>query len=226
MNNISELTPLILPFSIIVGVLTGSITIFTNFKKWIIKTHQNHKLKKIAQLKMPDRIEQIYDKVDNINTRLIKVEKEISPNSGSSMNDFVKLIKAEIDANNWLSPRPTFRTNSMGVNSSVNEAYCHLCGVSSDELLKLGWKSFVSDEEQADEYYKRWLLAAKELSQFSSRLKLQNRLGEDRGEWMIRLRPLGAIATESGDDYLWHGCLYPSDDVAKEYASKHNIPLI
>jgi PAS domain-containing protein len=162
----------------------------------------------------------------SINDRLYRVENELKPNGGGSVKDAINIIKAEIDANNWLSPRPTFRCTSKGVNVFVNESYCNLCGSTSDELMKLGWKSFAFDEDQADDYYHRFTQSTENYSQFSGKLKIRNKNNDYRGEWIIRIRPLGPIKTEDGDDFLWHGAFWPADQNAKDYAHNFNIPLI
>lgn len=229
-SNIKELIQNLVEFSGVLGAVVGAVgTIFAfskTFREWVKVQYSNFKANRSAKRNVPVLVAQIFDNVNKLDSRLMKVEKEVSPNGGGSMKDQLKLIKAELDATNWLTPRPTFRTTSSGMNLYVNEAYCQLCGCSPEELLKLGWKSFVSDEEQADEFYSRWLLASKSLSQFASKLKMQTKSGEYRGEWTVRLRPLGPIeAANTEIDYLWHGNLYPSDDTSKSYAKMFGIPV-
>lgn len=226
--NLKEIIQTIMEGSSVIAAVAGVIgtllAFSKNFREWANKKLLDAKTRRDAKKNMPMLVAQIYENVKTLDTRVIKVEREVSPNGGGSMKDQLKLIKAELDATNWLTPRPTFRTTSTGMNLYVNEAYCQLCSCSPEELLKLGWKTFVSDEEQADEFYNRWILTAKALSQFASKLKIQNKHGEYRGEWMIRLRPLGPIEKEnSEDDYLWNGSLYPSDEVAKTYAKTFGI---
>lgn len=227
-TNIQELYTLLQESAGVIGAVAGAIGTVFSFTKtgrdWIKTKYTNFKVSRAAKKNMPNMISQINDTVGKMDIRLSKVEKEMMPNGGGSMKDQLKLIKAELDATNWLTPRPTFRTTSSGINLYVNEAYCQLCGCSPEELLKLGWKSFVSDEDQADEFYTRWLLAAKSLSQFASKLKIQAKTGEYRGEWTIRIRPLGPIESTGQEDYLWNGNLYPSDDIAKTYAKSFGIP--
>jgi PAS domain-containing protein len=217
-KEIVELTGLIL------GVISALIIATKNGRGWIVSKFKSLREKRATRQDMPNLVREIRDLVGQLDHRLQKVEYEISPNGGGSMKDALKLIKAEIEASNWLSPRPTFRTTSSGINTFVNEAYCQLCGVTSEELMRLGWKNFCADEEQSDEFFKRWLISAKELSQFSGKLKIQNKRGEYRGEWIVRIRLLGPIDSVN-PDYLWHGGLYPLDDIAMRYARNYNIPL-
>lgn len=209
--------------------LIGTIFAFSKKSRDWIKTKWNaFKARKAEKKNMPSLVAKIYDNVQQMDIRLIKVEHELSPNGGGSMKDQLRLIKAETDANNWLTARPTFRTTSSGINVYVNEAYCNLCGCSSDELMKLGWKNFVEDAEQGDDFYDRWILASKSLSQFVGRLKIRSKAGEYRGEWLVRIRPLGPIESSDATDpeYMWHGVFHPYDSDAKAYAIAHGIPIL
>ena len=193
---------------------------------WVVTYIKNFLKSRKDKKNIPIILTQIHEKVSDIDIRLKDVEYEIKdPNSGGTLKGALKLIKAEIDATNWLSPRPTFRTTSSGVNVFVNDAYCQLCGCATEELLRLGWKNFMFDNDQADEYYARWLISAKTLSQFASKLKIQDKHGEYRGEWMVRIKPLGPIVNGGENDYVWHGIYHPVDDVAKNYARISGIPL-
>jgi PAS domain-containing protein len=185
----------------------------------IFKWNNNRKLYNKAKREIPQTLK-------SINDRLSRVETELRPNGGGSMKDTINIMKAEMDANNWLSPRPTFRCMSNGMNTFVNEAYCHLCGVSSSDIMALGWMGYAQDAEQMDDYYDRFLQSTKNYSQFTGRLKIQSKNGDYRGEWTVRIRPLGPIITKDGEDFLWHGALWPHDQKAKEYASMAGIPLI
>ena len=211
-----------------ITIIGGIVAFNKTFRNWLKNLWANHVEKKKAKNGMPALLTSISEQLKSMSVRLAQVEYDVKdPNSGSTIKGLLKIIKSEIEVTNWLSPRPTFRTTSAGINVFVNEAYCHLCGVTSDDLMKLGWKNFVVDEEMADDYYLRFRLATKELSQFSGKLKIQANNGEYRGEWMIKVRPLGPIDGNTvGDEinYLWSGCLYPFDDIAKVYAKHANIP--
>ena len=211
---------------LILGVLTTILALSSKFRNYIKVKYKNRKNRITAQKNIPSILDQINCKVGSVDERLQKVEYQVSPNGNGSMRDKIALIQAEIEATIWLAPRPMFRTTSSGMNLFVNEAYCQLCNCSSDDLLKLGWKSFVADEEQADEFYSRWLLASKNLSQFAAKLKIQAKNSDYRGEWLVRIRPLGPITTSIDNDYMWQGILYPNDDIAKAYAKAYGIPIL
>lgn len=212
----------------IIAIVAGAITAFFvawghigKFLKPYIKS-MRESMK--ARHEMPYMIKKIGETLDNIENRVKKVEYEITPNHGSSMKDAMRIIKAEIEATNWLSPRPSFRTTSFGINTFVNEAYCNLCGASPTELLKLGWKNFIQDPEEGDDFMRRWLESSSVKSQFSGTLTLKNSDEECVGEWICKLKPLGPLESDS-DNYLWHGYLYPHDKVAIDYAHEYNIPI-
>ena len=213
--------------ALILGLVGVIIPMTKAGRNWIKNVYTTNRDKRDLRNRIPLLLTNIDLKVSSMDDRLKQVEYDVkSPNGGSTVKGLLKLIKAELDVTNWLSPRPSFRTTSSGINTSVNEAYCHLCGVTSDELMKLGWKNFLADEEQGDDYYARFLQATKELSQFSGKLKIQSNRGEYRGEWLARVRPLGPIDDNgTPPDYLWSGSLYPFDETAKSYARAMNIPL-
>lgn len=206
-----------------IGLLITTFLAVMAFSKkvrdYVIKIYNERQKFQKERKEMPNLIKKIAERME-------VVEHELKPNGGGSIKDAINIMKAEMDANNWLSPRPTFRCTSSGSNIFVNEAYCHLCGVTPEELMKLGWRSFAADEDQADDYYDRFMLSTKEQSQFSGRLKIKTKQDEYRGEWTIRIRPLGAITKDGEEDFLWHGALWPYDQKAKEYAKAYNIPLI
>ena len=205
-----------------IGLISAAVTAIVIATKqgrlWIVSHYKKYMEHRKAKMEMPVILK-------TIDGRLKRVEYELSPNGGGSMKDSLKIIKAEIEAANWLSPRPIFRCTSNGANIFVNEAYCHLCGVTATDLMRLGWRNFSADTDQMDDFYRRWLIASAELSQFSGKLKIQNIRGEYQGEWIVRIRLLGPIDGGDHNDFLWHGGLYPFDQVAKEYAKQYNIPL-
>lgn len=206
----------------------GGITVIFTFSKQartlVYDWYKNRQEYVKSRRNIPVVLNTIKETMDVMDKRLQKVENEVSPNGGGSMKDALRIVKAEIEAANWLHYRPTFRTTSSGVNTFVNEAYCNLCGVTSDELMKLGWRNFAADDTQGDEFMRRWLTASKECSQFSGRLKFKDNANNDKGEWLIKIRPLGPLDSNE-NEYLWHGSLYPYNQKAIEYSNTHNIPL-
>jgi PAS domain-containing protein len=209
--------------TVVIGAIGMLMLTWKQVKNFIIKKYKNHKEYIESRNSIPESLKNIQGMVSNIDVRLQNVEYEISPNGGGSMRDSVKIIKAEIEAMFWLNPKPSFRVTSKGLNIMVNEAYCNLCATSSEELLRLNWKNFMEDEHQLDDYMRRWEDSTDVFSQFSGKLKFKNSKGEYMGEWIIKVRPLGAI--DSGNDFLWHGTIYPFDQKSKEYAKNYGIPL-
>jgi PAS domain-containing protein len=208
--------------TVVIGAIGMLVLTWKQVTNFIIKKYKKHKEYIESRNSIPESLKNIQGTVSNIDLRLQNVEYEISPNGGGSMRDSVKIIKAEIEAMFWLNPKPSFRVTSKGLNIMVNEAYCNLCATSSEELLRLNWKNFVEDEHQLDDYMRRWEDSTDVFSQFSGKLKFKNAKGEYMGEWIIKVRPLGAI--DSGNDFLWHGTIYPFDQKSKEYAKTYGIP--
>lgn len=206
-----------------IGAIGALMLTWGKIKNFIVKKYKEHKEYIKSRNSIPETLKQIQGSVSNIDTRLKNVEYEISPNGGGSMKDSLKIIKAEIEAMFWLNPKPSFRTTSKGMNIQVNESYCHLCSTSSEELLRLNWKNYIYDEEQLDDYVRRWEESTETFSQFAGKLKFKNSRGEAMGEWLVKVRPLGPI--EGGKEYMWHGTIYPFDQKSKEYATNFNIPL-
>jgi len=211
----------------LITAITGGVTTVTVFllksKKFIINKYRRHKEYSKSKYLIPETLQEIKQCVVNLDDRIKRVEYEISPNSGGSMKDSMNIVKAEIEAMFWLNPKPSFRTTSNGMNIQVNESYCHMCATSSEELLKQNWKNFVEDEEQLDDFMRRWAYSSNTMSQYSGKLKFKNSRDESLGEWIIKIRPLGPI--EGGKDYLWHGSILPSDHKARECAKSNNIPF-
>jgi PAS domain S-box-containing protein len=226
-NNVMDFYDLLQKYAkfitIVIGAIGMLILTWKQVINFIIKKYKEHREYIKSRNSIPESLKNIQGMVSNIDTRLQNVEYEISPNGGGSMRDSVKIIKAEIEAMFWLNSKPSFRTTSKGLNIMVNEAYCNLCGTSSEELLKLNWKNFVEDEHQLDDYMRRCEDSTNVFSQFSGKLKFKNSKGEYMGEWIVKVRPLGAI--DSGNDFLWHGTIYPFDQKSKEYAKTYDIPV-
>ena len=192
-------------------------------KKSLSVKWEKYKKYKERKNDIPNVLENIRVDIKDINYRLATVEREMKPNGGGSMRDTLRIVKAEIEANFWLNPYPSFRMTSKKGNNMVNEAYCHLCKTSSESLLKLGWKNFVENQDELDKFIARWEASENTHSQYSGELKFKNKDGESVGTWMVKLRPLGSIENE--DDYLWHGTMVPLDKKAIEIAQEFNIPL-
>jgi PAS domain-containing protein len=207
----------------IFGVLTSATIFIIKGKKYIIAKYRKYKEYSKSKYLIPETLQEIKKCVISLDDRIKRVEYEISPNSGGSMKDSMNIVKAEIEAMFWLNPKPSFRTTSKGMNIQVNEAYCHLCSTSSEELLKQNWKNFIEDEEQLDDFMRRWEYSSNTMSQYSGKLKFKNSRDESLGEWILKIRPLGPI--EGGKDYLWHGSILPFDAIAKDYARSYNIAL-
>lgn len=209
--------------TIILGAISTVFLFAMTIKKWIVKKYKERMEYLKSRNEIPTTLSNIQNTLEVMDNRLQTVEKEITPNGGGSMKDALRLVKAEMEAAFWLDGKPSFRTTSKGLNTLVNEAYCHLCGVSSEDLLRLGWKNYAEDEEQLDDFMRRWRESSEQFSQFTGKLKIKNSKGDSRGEWIFKIRPLGAYV--NSNDYLWHGTMTPYDGKAIAYAKEQNIPI-
>lgn len=205
------------------SAITAVVIFWKKIKNFIIKKYKERMEYLKSRNEIPTTLSNIQSTLEVMDNRLQTVEKEITPNGGGSMKDALRLVKAEMEAAFWLDSKPSFRTTSKGLNTLVNEAYCHLCGVSSEDLLRLGWKNYAEDEEQLDDFMRRWRESSEQFSQFTGKLKIKNSKGDSRGEWIVKIRPLGAYV--NSNDYLWHGTMTPYDGKAIAYAKEQNIPI-
>lgn len=138
----------------------GAVSASTiGFYKFLIKPIYNH-FKSIKELS--ERTKTIY--------------QEITPNGGSSIKDAVKRLEQRSiriensliilqniqDAIHEDGKIAIFECDINGSNIHVNRTYCKWIGVSKHELLKFGWKNFLSDSELNKKYDKLWKEAFKE----------------------------------------------------------------
>jgi PAS domain S-box-containing protein len=138
----------------------GAVSASTiGFYKFLIKPIYNH-FKSIKDLSEKTKI----------------IYQEITPNGGSSIKDAVKRLEQRSiriensliilqniqDAIHEDGNIAIFECDINGSNIHVNRTYCKWIGVSKHELLKFGWKNFLSDSELNKKYDKLWKEAFKE----------------------------------------------------------------
>ena len=157
-----------------------------------------------------------------IKEQVSEMQKELQTNGGSSIKDEVRLLVSERLMELQEAPFPAFRCASGGDNIFSNRAYEMLVGADDHSLHGLGWRSYLFDEEQGDNYYRRWIEVAKTGSHFTGLLKFKNARGEYRGEWTVRVVPLGPYKSH---DQVWGGRFFPFDDKAIEVANKYKWHL-
>ena len=140
-------------------------------------------------------------------------EKELTTNGGSSLKDEVRLLVSERMMELQEAPYPAFRTNTNGENIFVNRAYETLVAANDDALIGLGWRQFSANTRESDSYFRRWKEISATKSHFAGTLSFKNTSGQYRGQWFVRIVPLGPNKTH---DQVWGGRLHPEDDVAKK----------
>lgn len=160
------------------GIIVAGITIGSFiYKKMIIAYFK----KKREQIK---RQQEIWDKID-------KIEKEFSPNSGSSLTDkvnmtcaAVKEIKFSMDkisgkqmADYYASKTPMFEAGKNGECIWVNHSYCNITGRSFDEIEGEGWRACIHDED-AERVFINWEHCVKDQRDFHDKYRFKRPDGE------------------------------------------------
>ena len=200
--------------STVVSIISG-LTVVLSFTRrgrafWT-SWWQNRKDKKA----MPKLVKILVSKVG-------KIERETKTNGGSSIKDEVRLLVSERLFELQESPFPAFRCSPGGNNIFANRAYETLCNASDETLMGLGWRQYVFDEHQGDDYFARWLEVAQTGSHFAGNLKFKNSQGDYRGEWLVRIVPLGP---HKKYEQVWGGRFFPVDEVARKVAAHYGWPM-
>jgi PAS domain-containing protein len=172
----------------------------------------------ITRRRMPLLLAEVHRDVKVLREKQEFFESELRTNGGSSLKDEVRLLVTEAEMERWDRPWPGFRTLEDGQNISVNQAYCELVGVRDQrDLLSRSWQQFTSDHLQGDDYIERWLQTAVTRAQFADKLKIKDTKGNYRGEWLVRIKPLGPYKGK----YVFGGRFYPSDEEALRIAREN-----
>lgn len=167
---------------------------------------------------VPDILEKIQEKLDKCAKRQEELAKELKTNGGSSIKDEVRLLVTERLMELQEAPYPAFRTTSGGLNIFVNRAYETLVDAEAAQIHGQGWRQFIHDPSQGDDYFNRWVEVSESNSHFAGLLKFKDLHGNYRGEWLVRIAPLGSFREH---DKIWGGRFYPHDDVAIHVADAY-----
>ncbi len=124
------------------------------------------------------------DKINVIDSRVMELEKQTRTNGGTSLKDDLNLIKERlISIENLVSVQMeedehgVFICDSLGNNSYLNRTYCHLLGVTKEELTGQSWRSFVP-HNVAESYEALWKEAFSSNREISTDLPLQRADGK------------------------------------------------
>lgn len=167
---------------------------------------------------MPEVLDRICFKIEEISEKQAFFESELKTNGGSTIKDEVRLLVAERLMELQEADYPAFRTTTVGHNIFVNRAYETLVDADVTNLLGLSWQQFIADRKQGDEYFNRWLEVSKTGAHFAGSLQFQDSKGHYRGQWFVRIVPLGPFKRF---DKVWGGRLFPEDDVAMHVADAY-----
>ena len=180
------------------------------WKKWWIRRKQKRQ--------MPGLLLSIKEELQKVSDRQEFFASELKTNGGSSLKDEVRLLVSERLMELQEAPYPAFRCTSNGEAIFVNRAYETLVDDDDSKLVGLGWQSFVFDSNEGDNYYQRWLQIAKTGSHFAGNLRYKDSHGKYRGEWFVRIVPLGPYKAHN---QIWGGRFYPEDEKAQEIAKEY-----
>lgn len=167
---------------------------------------------------MPGLLLSIKEELQKVADRQEFFSSELKANGGTSLKDEVRLLVSERLMELQDAPYPAFRCTPNGEAIFVNRAYETLVDDDDSKLVGLGWKSFVFDSKEGDNYYQRWLQVAKTGSHFAGNLRYKNSHGKYRGEWFVRIVPLGPYKAHN---QIWGGRFYPEDEKSKAIAEEN-----
>lgn len=143
---------------------------------------------------------------------------EMHTNGGSSLRDAINRMELENKYSFWHKPFPAFRITRDGRIYAVSQAYMDLVKTTTEfDLTGLSWRQFEYDGEKGDKFFKRWREVASVQSTFAGLLEIRSNDGDYRGEWLIKIFPLGSY----NGDGIFSGAFYPSDEVAKKIATEN-----
>ena len=197
------------------AIIVGSIfSLSEKGKRFWRKTWENKQKKR----QIPDLMIQMATSIDEIKQKQIFFEKELKTNGGASIKDHINILVAEKRIELDAAPYPAFRTTTTGENRYANHAYLTLVGANRiSDLLGTGWRAFLSNKEEADNYYHRWIEISETSKIFRDKLEFQNSNGESMGKWWVTINFLGEI----GEEEMWGGVLRPANEIATKIAKEH-----
>lgn len=164
------------------------------------------------------RVEKVENTVGDHGGTIGAIYAEMHTNGGSSLRDAINRMELENKYSFWHKPFPAFNITHDGRIYTVSQAFMDLVKTTTDlDLRGLGWRQFAYRSEQGDMFFKRWIEVASTQSTFAGLLEIRSNDGDYRGEWLIKIFPLGCHAGDS----IFSGAFYPSDEVAKKIATEH-----
>ncbi len=145
------------------------------------------------------------------------VKKELQTNSWGSLKDAHTLFLAFMKQTIRERPYPSFMCDGEGSNIVVSRAYLTLLGLGSQkELSAYDWRRWLFNED-LEQYFDAFVMAAKERSAFRGTARWVDRHGKDLGRWEVTAE----VMIES-DDFrlLYMGMIRPICDLARETARR------
>lgn len=215
-------------FSIIISVWAFMKWIWPKVKRGYQRTHALF----LGIEEMPKVLASIQS-VDNLNTQVGVIMKQVMPNGGASLADSLNRVESKLSANveraesinktvelmaatmratSNTNPRmATFETSASGMLIDCNKTYLRWTGRTLDEMLNWGWINCVHPDDKVT-VRREWLEAVADVRQSVLRYRM---LDEDGGCFKVEVTatpiPEGALTCEK-----WVGVIYLEERDARE----------
>ncbi len=150
-----------LKVGLVAGIVTGVAVIYTKAIKPALQ--HVHVVSKLL-----DDVREVVDSHSGVDfDKLVEdvrwIISDLRPNSGSSLRDAVDRIEEKLiimekrdSAIHQDSPIALFRCTPQGKNMDVNRTFCRFLKCSKEELLDYGWRNFLGNSEDANQYQYFW----------------------------------------------------------------------
>lgn len=148
---------------------------------------------------------------------IAEIRYELKPNGGGSIKDAVNRIESGLvslrahDNHRFrILPYPAFECDSKGKNKRISDAYLDLLGIkATTDLSSLDWQRFIHNED-IETYYKAFLRAVENKSDFGHTARFYNDKRQPIGRWYVKAPRL--------DSGCYLGTLIPQDQRARDLA--------
>lgn len=155
------------------------------------------------------------NKIKRLISEIEKITHEFRPNGGSSIRDAINRIEARLislervqGALRQDGPLGIFQCTTDGKNVDVNRTYCRWLGVSKQDLMGWGWRSYLADASAREDYDNEWKQAFEEGRECEFTIAFKTSDGEIV-HYLVHTYPL---ADQNNKVTQFLGILYPTDE--------------
>lgn len=138
------------------------------------------------------------------------IYKEVTPNGGGSIKDYIKSIKDKTEKieeklillsnleKTFREDAPTaiFECRKDGFNTYVNRTYCKWMGASREDLLGFGWRNYLSSFSVRTDYDDEWKEAFNEGREVKFTITFKNKRSGKRFYCDVHAYPIKGISGE------------------------------